>query len=98
MPNIKVKNKQGETVVLHGADVLAVESADGAGDVEFNYTSGTMTITDTAAKNVKNYATAQVVDANLVAANIKKNVTILGITGTHEGGAPNAEDYTFGGD
>jgi hypothetical protein len=30
------------------------------------------------------YATAQVVDSNLTAENIKKDVTILGVTGTYE--------------
>ena len=48
--------------------------------------SGKLNITDTAVKDVTNYAQAQVVDANLVAGNIKKGVTVLGIVGTHEGG------------
>jgi len=47
--------------------------------------SGTKNITDTALTDVANYANAQVVDSNLSAGNIKKDVSILGITGTYEG-------------
>ena len=47
--------------------------------------SGTKNITDTALTDVTNYAGAQVVDSNLSAENIKKDVSILGITGTYEG-------------
>lgn len=47
--------------------------------------SGTKQITSTALTDVAAYANAQVVDANLVAANIKKDMTILGVTGTYEG-------------
>lgn len=45
---------------------------------------GKLTITGTAEVNCAAYATAQVVDANLVAENIKKGVTILGVEGTLE--------------
>lgn len=48
--------------------------------------SGKKTITSTAETDVTNFATAQVVDSNLVASNIKKNVSILGIAGTLEEG------------
>ena len=47
--------------------------------------SGTLNITNTSAADVTNYASAQVVDANLTAGNIKKDVNILGVTGTYEG-------------
>ena len=47
--------------------------------------SGTKQITSMALTDVAAYANAQVVDANLVAANIKKDTTILGVTGTFEG-------------
>lgn len=46
--------------------------------------TGNIEITSTASVNVAAYATAQVVDANLIAENIKKDVTILGITGSYE--------------
>ena len=48
--------------------------------------SGKKTITSTDETDVTNFATAQVVDSNLVASNIKKNVSILGIIGTLEEG------------
>lgn len=47
--------------------------------------SGTKQITSTALTDVSAYANAQVVDSNLVAGNIKKDTTILGVTGTFEG-------------
>lgn len=50
-----------------------------------NPSTGKLTITGTAEVDCKDYATAQVSDANLTAANIKKNVTILGVTGSYEG-------------
>lgn len=49
-----------------------------------NPSTGKVTITGTAEVDVTNYAAAQVVDANLVAENIKKDVTILGVTGSYE--------------
>ena len=49
-----------------------------------NPSTGKVNITDTSEVNVTAYATAQVVDENLVAGNIKKDVTILGVTGTYE--------------
>lgn len=47
--------------------------------------SGNISITTTQQTDVTNYATAQVVDADLVAANIKKDVNILGVVGSYEG-------------
>lgn len=49
-----------------------------------NPSTGKIEITGTAEVDVTNYASAQVVDANLVAENIKKDVTILGVTGSYE--------------
>lgn len=49
-----------------------------------NPSTGKVEITGTAEVDVTNYASAQVVDANLIAENIKKDVTILGVTGTYE--------------
>ena len=52
-----------------------------------NPSTGKLTITGTAEVDCKDYATAQVSDANLTAGNIKKDVTILGVTGTYEASA-----------
>lgn len=49
--------------------------------------TGKKEITSTAEVNVANYATAQVVDEDLVAGNIKKDVDILGVVGSYEAGA-----------
>ena len=49
-----------------------------------NPSTGKIDITGTAEVDVTSYAAAQVVDANLIAENIKKDVTILGVTGTYE--------------
>ena len=51
--------------------------------------TGNINITDTNTTDVTNYATAKVVDSNLVASNIKKDTTILGVTGTYEGSVNN---------
>jgi len=48
--------------------------------------TGTKNITDNGETDVTIYATAQVVDADLVAENIKKDVDILGVVGSYEGG------------
>ena len=47
--------------------------------------TGKKTIDTTAEVDVASYATAQVVDENLAAENIKKDVSVLGITGAYEG-------------
>ena len=46
--------------------------------------TGKKEITSTEEVNVANYATAQVVDEDLVAGNIKKDVDILGVVGSYE--------------
>lgn len=53
--------------------------------------TGKKEITSTAEVDVASYATAQVVDEDLVAGNIKKDVDILGVVGTYE--AP-ASDFS----
>ena len=47
--------------------------------------TGKIEITDTKETDVSEYATAQIVDANLLPENIKDGVIILGITGTYTG-------------
>ena len=69
----------------------AVASAWASAGLASEYTGavakpyGNKAITTNAQVDVAEYATAQVSDANLTAANIKKNVTILGVTGSYEG-------------
>lgn len=48
--------------------------------------TGKKNITDTAETDVTNYASAQVVDANLVPENIAAGAVVLGVVGTHQGG------------
>lgn len=55
--------------------------------------TGNINITDLQSTNVTNYATAQVVDSDLVAGNIKKGVEILGVTGTYEGSGGGIKGY-----
>lgn len=75
--------KGGSSASGNGFDDFATD----IGTIQTGITpSGKLNITDTTVKNVTQYAQAQIVDANLVAANIAKGVTVLGITGTHEGG------------
>lgn len=54
--------------------------------------SGTIQIKSAQQVDVNSYQYAKVTDVNLTAENIKKDVTVLGITGTHEGAsAPNIQ-------
>ena len=46
--------------------------------------TGTLTVTKTGTHDVTNYASVEVNDANIKPENIKKGVTILGVTGTYE--------------
>lgn len=70
--------------ILQGKTILQVQGTLVKGITP----SGKKTITSTTETDVTNFATAQVVDDNLVASNIKKNVSILGITGTFEATLP----------
>ena len=63
------------------ADIVVENTKDGG-----ITPSGNINITNTNVTDVTNYATAQVVDADLVAENIKKDVNILGVVGSFEGG------------
>lgn len=44
--------------------------------------TGNINITNTSQVDVTNYATAQVVDSNLISGNVKNGVSILGVQGT----------------
>ena len=56
--------------------------------------TGKLSITGTSEVNCASYATAQVSDADLVAENIKKDVNILGVTGSYEGGGGSSDFST----
>lgn len=71
-----------EDNILQGKTILGVQGTLVKGITP----SGKKIITSTTETDVTNFATAQVVDDNLVASNIKKNVSILGVTGTLEEG------------
>lgn len=78
------------------SEVKKAVTIDGDGvetDIQGVQPSGKKEITSTAEVNVASYATAQVVDEDLVAGNIKKDVDILGVVGSYEPEAP-ASDYT----
>lgn len=79
-----------KTITENGTYNASSDSADGYKKVAVNVPSvaptGNINITSTAQTDVSAYATAQVVDADLVASNIKKDVDILGVVGTYEGG------------
>lgn len=64
-----------------GGDLVAPSIVVGKGSTT---PTGNIDITSTDVYDVSQYATAQVKDANLKAENIKKDVQILGITGTAE--------------
>lgn len=72
------------------SEVKKAVTIDGDGvetDIQGVQPSGKKEITSTDEVNVASYATAQVVDEDLVAGNIKKDVDILGVVGSYEGGA-----------
>ena len=79
------------------ADVKKAVTID-EDDAETSFLGSTPTgkkeITSTAEVNVASYATAQVVDADLVASNIKKDVDILGVVGSYEGGGGSSDFST----
>ena len=72
-----------KTITENGENIDVAQYSKATVNVP-NPSTGKLTITGTAEVDVTNYATAQVVDENLVAENIKKDVTILGVTGTYE--------------
>lgn len=72
-----------KTITENGENIDVTTYAKATVNVP-NPSTGKVEITGTAEVDVTNYAAAQVVDANLIAGNIKKDVTILGVTGTYE--------------
>lgn len=78
---------KGVSATDHGFDDFAADIGNISGD---NPPTGNINITDTQQVDVTNYATAQVVDANLIEENIKAGVTILGVTGTYAPTLPDA--------
>lgn len=89
---LEFKDAQKVLIALDDAtsEVKKAVVIDGDGvetDIQGAQPTGKKEITSTAEVNVANYATAQVVDADLIAGNIKKDVDILGVVGTYEAGA-----------
>lgn len=77
----------GSTTITENNTYDVKEYAEVVVNVPIGITpTGNINITDTNTTDVTNYATAKVVDSNLVANNIKKDTTILGVTGTLESG------------
>lgn len=73
----------GSITITENGTVDVTEKASAVVNVP-NPSTGKVSITSTEEVDCSAYATAQVVDANLIAENIKKDVTILGVTGTYE--------------
>lgn len=82
--NVAVPEPTGSISITENGESIDVAQYATANVNVPNPSTGKVEITGTAEVDVTNYATAQVVDANLVAENIKKDVTILGVTGTYE--------------
>ena len=102
---LKTANKyvtEDLTVTLTDGDINNITSENIKKDVSILGVTGTLEggitpsgkieITNTEEINVTNYATAQVVDSNLSAENIKKDISILGVTGTFEGGSGSSSE------
>ena len=83
-----IRTKKGTS-----AKYLPENMAEEISTIETGITpSGKIEITNTEEINVTNYETAQVVDSNLSAENIKKDISILGVTGTFEGGGGTTQE------
>ncbi len=88
---------EDKTIISNGV-YEASEGYDGLGEVTVNVPqpTGNINITSMSQVDVSNYATAQVVDADLIASNIKKDVDILGVVGTYEGGGGGGGNFASG--
>lgn len=82
--NVAVPQPTGNVSLTENGEGIDIAQYATATVAVPNPSTGKVEITGTAEVDVTNYATAQVVDANLIAENIKKDVTILGVTGTYE--------------
>ena len=82
--NVSVAEPTGTISITENGEDIDVKQYAKANVAVPNPSTGKVEITGTAEVDVTNYAAAQVVDANLIAENIKKDVTILGVTGTYE--------------
>lgn len=82
--NVSVAEPTGSISITENGENIDVKQYATANVAVPNPSTGKVEITGTAEVDVTNYAAAQVVDANLIAENIKKDVTILGVTGTYE--------------
>ena len=83
---------EGTLEITENGEYDVTEKAGVNVDVKGLVPAGNKEITSTAQTDVTEFATAQVVDANLVAENIKKDITILGILGTLEGGSDGLDE------
>ena len=75
-----IRAKEG-TTETYGPTTMAQKITD-----DLVKPSGTLQIKNAQQVDVSSYQYAKVTDANLTAGNIKKDVTILGVAGTYEGG------------
>lgn len=82
--NVAVPQPTGNTTITANGENIDIAQYATATVAVPNPSTGKVEITGTAEVDVTAYATAQVVDANLIAENIKKDVTILGVTGSYE--------------
>ena len=84
MANIELKDRYNNSVVYTGINTVTLPTSND-GTATFIQPSGSKAITDTTQQDVTAYQYAQVQDNNLVAENIKKDILVLGITGSYEG-------------
>lgn len=82
--NVAVPQPTGNVSLTENGEGIDIAQYATATVAVPNPSTGKVEINGTAEVDVTNYAVAQVVDSNLVAENIKKDVTILGVTGTYE--------------